>query len=217
MLLQTPNPSTICISGTSGSGKSSLVHKIIQNIDSFYCNPTPCRIMYCYGQYQNLFSKIEAECSIIQFHPGLPSEKQLQDLSDNNVANGTSSLLILDDLQELLINSPLIQNLFTVKSHHSLINVIYLKQNLFCPGKYSRTISLNTHIYLLTSNMRDLRQISLLGSQIYGKDNCLLTAYKDAMLTPFNYLVIDLHPKSCEEYRLRTNIFNDAIVIYQKV
>lgn len=217
MLLQLASPSCLCVSGSSGSGKTVFVNKIIRNINTFYANPKPNRILYCYGQFQQIFAEIENSCSIITFQKGLPSQQDLDLLSSQNSPDGNSSLLILDDLQQPLINSPLMQQLFTVTSHHSLINVIYLKQNLFCPGKYSRTVTLNTHVYVLTSNYRDTRQISLLGSQIYGRGNILLAAYQDAMKTPFNYLMIDLHPKSCKEYQLRTAIFDEAIIIYQQI
>ena len=217
MLLQIPSPSAICLSGSSGSGKTVLVKKIIDNVDSFYANPKPNRILYCYAQFQQIYAEIENTCSKIEFHRGLPTQDQLDVLSNENSLDGNSSLIILDDLQEALINSPLINQLFTVTSHHSLINVIYLKQNLFSPGKYSRTVSLNTHCYILTSNYRDIRQISLLGSQIYSSQNILLSAYLDCMKTQFNYLMVDLHPKSCKDYQLRTAIFDQAVIIYQKI
>lgn len=217
MLLKIPTPSAICLSGASSSGKSSLVHKIIQCIEEFYTQP-PKTIIYCYSQHQKLFEIIEKECSIITFHKGLPTIEIIDGLAEQHDREGSSSLLILDDLQEQMLNSALISELFTVKSHHCLINLIYLKQNLYCKGKFSRTITLNTQIFFLLQNPRDINQVALLGNQIYGKNNILLLAYKKAMeMKPYNYLLVNLHPKWDVKYQLCTDFFAPCITIFQPI
>jgi len=47
-----------------------------------------------------------------------------------------------------------ILNLFTVGSHHRKNSVIFLTQNIYEKGKYARTISLNTHYFILFKNRR---------------------------------------------------------------
>ena len=39
--------------------------------------------------------------------------------------------------------------LFTKGSHHRNLTVIYIVQNVFDKGKYSRTISLNSHYHVV--------------------------------------------------------------------
>jgi hypothetical protein len=46
-------------------------------------------------------------------------------------------------------------SLFTKKSHHRNISVMYIEQNLFHKGKNHRTISLNAHYMVLFKNPRD--------------------------------------------------------------
>ena len=46
-------------------------------------------------------------------------------------------------------------DLFTRGSHHMGVSVLYRTQNLFPPGKLSRTISLNSHYMLIFRNSRD--------------------------------------------------------------
>ncbi len=40
-----------------------------------------------------------------------------------------------------------------------------------------------------------------------GKKNYLVEAYSDATKTPHSYLLLDLHPETPEQFRIRTNIF----------
>ena len=48
-----------------------------------------------------------------------------------------------------------------------------------------------------------------------GKKNFLVDAYSDATKTPHSYLLVDLHPETPDEYRVRSNIFpGDAQTVY---
>lgn len=109
------------------------------------------------------------------------------------------------------------ENLFVKGMHHRHLSVLYLNQNLYCKGKHSRTINLNTHILVLMKNPRDVSQLQCLGRQAFlGKGAFLLDAYKDATSKPYGYLVLDFSPSGQEEYRVRTNVFpDDDTVIYR--
>ena len=65
------------------------------------------------------------------------------------------SLVVLDDLMSQCSNNQRVADLFTHGLHHSGISVVYLTQNLFPPGKLSRTISLNSHYFVIFRNPRD--------------------------------------------------------------
>ena len=60
-----------------------------------------------------------------------------------------------------------IANLFTKFSHHMNINVIFVVQNIFHHGKEMRTISLNTHYFILLKDPRDRRQAMVLADQTF--------------------------------------------------
>lgn len=53
------------------------------------------------------------------------------------------TILVLDDIMLKICKSEDCVDLVTVTSHHRCITTIFLSQNLYPPGKYSRTISLD--------------------------------------------------------------------------
>ena len=107
-----------------------------------------------------------------------------------------------------IVQTPSMELLFTQGCHHKNVSLIVISQNIFQPGKHSRTVALNTWYLVLFQNNRDLSQINTLGRQLYpGKGQMLVQAYGDAMKTPYNYLVVDMSPNSNPKYRMRTHIF----------
>jgi hypothetical protein len=116
------------------------------------------------------------------------------------------------------MKSPSGESLFIISSHHKNMTVILVSQNIFDQGKAAKTISLNIHYLVLFRNLRDKRQIKCLAQQIYpGHGSDFMNVYNDIHKIPFNYLVVDLHPHSDEEYRLMTRIFKDELPIIYKI
>ena len=162
--------------------------------------PAPHHVLYCYGVWQELFDRIGREMNFITFHEGLPNRETVDKLT-------SGSMIVLDDLSHLLYNNLDMELLFSQVSHHKKLSVCQIKNNIFYQGKYARTINLNTHVYVLMQNPRDVGQIVRLGSQIFpGKGRALLEAYEECMSTT-GYLILDLSPHSDTRYRIRTNIF----------
>ena len=58
-----------------------------------------------------------------------------------------------------------VASLFTKKSHHRNISVMYIVQNLF----HHRTISLNAHYMGLFQNLTNVSQIMALAHQMYPR------------------------------------------------
>ena len=129
----------------------------------------------------------------------------------------TCNLVILDDLMEQVTSSSDMESLFVKGVHHLHFSVLYINQNLYCKGKHSRTINLNTHIYVLMKNPRDVSQLQCLARQAFlGKSTFLMEAYKDATSQPYGYLVLDFSPGAEEAYRVRTRVFDgEDAIIYQ--
>jgi hypothetical protein len=162
--------------------------------------PSPEKVLYCYGIWQELFEEMGKEMNFITFHEGLPDRRTVEELEPG-------SMIVLDDLSHVLFNNMDMELLFSQISHHKKLSVCQIKNNIFYQGKHARTINLNTHVYVLMQNPRDVCQIVRLGSQIYpGKGRAVLEAFEECMSSSL-YLVIDLSPHSDMKYRMRTNIF----------
>ena len=155
-------------------------------------------VIYCYGEYQKEFDELRG----VDFIEGFP-----QDL--NELTQGhDQTLLVLDDLMSECSKDQRVSDLFTRGSHHKGISVLYLTQNLFPPGKLSRTISLNSHYFIIFKNPRDSLGIATLAKQMFpNRTQYLMDSFHDATKKPFSYLLIDCHPQTPENIRLRTNIF----------
>ena len=194
------------------SGKSFWTFRLLREKDDMFSSP-PEKVLYCYGIYQPLFDTLEKELPFVTFHQGLPNEAMLQDLSSSSRCN----LVILDDLMDYVTSSREMESLFVKGVHHLHLSVLYINQNLFCKGKHSRTININTHIYVLMKNPRDVSQLQCLARQAFlGKSSFLMEAYKDATLRPYGYLVLDFSPGVEETYRVRTRVFpGEDTIIYQ--
>ena len=119
-------------------------------------------------------------------------------------------------MSECIDNKNILQ-LFTVGSHHKNISVIFLTQNIFCKGKHSRSINLNSHYLILFRNPRDASQINHLGRQLYPKNTKYFEeAFNDAISTPYGYLIVDLKQDTPEDLRLRSVIARSKVFVYLK-
>jgi GTPase SAR1 family protein len=188
-MLKFKHPSTCLIVGPSQSGKTSLVREMIRN--QMYEIPIR-KVKWCYSYSAPWF----LEEPDIEFIQGLPDRYEKGDL------------IVVDDMMHRLNEK--IADLFTAASHHCEVSVIVILQNLFPRLKVMRDISLNAHYIILFKNARDVSQVSCLGRQLYPQNSHFLTeSYIKATTKPFGYLVIDLHPQTSEEYRMRENLFPD--------
>lgn len=196
------------------SGKTTWVYRLLRHKDEMFADP-PQKVLYCYGIYQPLYDEMEKEFPFITFHKGLPSEEDLQELSSDVHCN----VCLLDDLMGQITSSSDMEALFVRGMHHRHLCVIYLNQNLYCKGKSSRTININTHILVLMKNPRDLSQLQCLARQAFvGKSKFIIEAFRDATASPYGYLVLDFSPSTAEEYRVRTNVFpSEDTIIYQSL
>ena len=126
-------PSNFYISGQSQCGKSYLVRRLLYYLNELF-HPVPSKVIYCYGEYQKEFDELHG----VEFIEGFPED--LNALTQGH----EQTLLVLDDLMSECSKDQRVSDLFTRGSHHKGISVLYLTQNLFPPGKLSRTISLNS-------------------------------------------------------------------------
>jgi len=193
MTLAFKHPFTAIVAFLTSCGKTRFVFRLIEHASRMIDLP-PNKIVYCYGEYQQLFSKY----THVEFNRGLPS---LDDFDGKQTV-----LLVLDDLMNEADQT--VANLFTKGSHHRNVSVVFLAQNLFSINKFARTISLNAHYMVLFKNPRDASQFAHLARQMYpNKSQFAVAAYKDATREPYSYLLIDLRPQQDDMLRLRSNVF----------
>ena len=141
----------------------------------------------------------------ITFHEGVLDLETIKSLN-----NGKFNVIVLDDLMKKIIKDVDTQNLFKKFCHHYHISAIFVTQNIFAQGPYSRSINLNVHILVLFRNKRDETQIHTLGKQLFpGNKQAFIETYEDATEKSFGYLLVDCHASSLNEFKLRTNIFPD--------
>ena len=86
-------------------------------------DPPPENMVYFYSEYQDTFGKIEVLVPRIQFVQGLP------DSMLDNINPNMRNVYIIDDMMGE--KDAIIAKLFTKKSHHGNLSVIYIVQNLF--------------------------------------------------------------------------------------
>ena len=185
MDLRLQAPFTSIIAASTGSGKTYFLKRLLENADVMI-HPIPVNIIYCYGQHQPLYDEMRKSIRNIRFVEGFPDD--LNAMFDPRQQN----LLILDDLVQELVDNIQPVNLFTRASHHMNLSVIFICQNMFLQGKFSRTISLNTQYFIVFRNARDKSQISHLARQMFPNNpKYLVEAYTDATTKePFSYMVI---------------------------
>lgn len=186
-------PFSMLVVGPSGSGKSVFVDRLISQRKSLL-REAPETIIWCYGIWQSFYESLP-----YTMHNGSPTQEQL---------DAGNCILVVDDMMDEA--QDLMSAVFTKISHHNKITGIFLTQNLFPKGKYSRNISLNANYLVLMKNVRDRAQISHLARQIYPQNSkFLVEAFQDATKSPYSYLFLDFKPATQEEYRVLTGILHD--------
>lgn len=196
-------PARIIIAGFSNSGKSVLCQNIIEMYEAnFHC------ILYCgvsehpLESHHTISTKLKVSKEILNPF----------DYTERGVEGGSKGLLfVLDDCFLEASDNKFVTQAFTA-GRHSNISVIFITQNVFHSGKFSRSISLNCSHYILMKN-RDIGQIETLGRQLFGRRRGVEFSdiYKKALThNRYGYLLVDFAPSTPELLQLRTNILGET-------
>ena len=193
-------PFNAIVAGPSASGKTYFIRDLLSNHSSLFLpSQKNLRVLWCYGVDQKLYHSAIPNVEVI-YREGLVNDETLTEMKPE--------LIILDDLMSETANCKELELLFTRRSHHNNISVIYVVQNLFQQGKFIRTVSLNSHYIVLMKNARDRQQVARLGSQVFpGKARYFAAIYEDATREPYSNLVVDLHPLCPDKFRLKSLVF----------
>lgn len=201
MTLAWQHPFTCMIAGATMSGKTVFVSRFLQNLDSMV-DTKISEIIWFHGASQPLHEELKSTLKVpIRFVKGL---EDIEDIAPE--ASPPPRLIVLDDLMREATGS--VMDVFSKGSHHSNISVIFLTQNLFHKGKYTRDISLNSHYIVVFKNPREKSQIFSFARQIFPENpRFIQEAYADATQNPHSYLLFDLKQTTPEAFRFRTSIF----------
>lgn len=214
----------MCISGSTGSGKTEWLMRFLKNLN-LLVHPQIHNVLYCYGEAnQNIYrlqrnennsivgspEKITTFPFKIKTHNGVPELDEVQQLA---AQTGGRLLMVLDDLM-VGIKSDFLDVVFTRGSHNWGLSVILVTQHLF--NRELRTARNNSHYLNLMRNPAGALQIRNLAVQIFPtQTRHFMEAYGDATREKFGYLLVDLHPKSDEDERLKTNIYpGESTILY---
>lgn len=184
------------VAGPSKAGKSVWVSRLL-NFRNDMITPKPTKIIWCYSEYQPLYDTLKD----VELHQGM--------INIDDLDKTEPKLLICDDMMSECDQN--MCDIFTKHGHHRNLSIIYITQNLFEKGKYSRTMSLNANYLVLFKNPRDIHQIDYLARQMYpkGSTNFLSESFRNATSVNHGYLFIDL-TQNCEELlRIRTGVLPD--------
>ena len=113
-------PFGMIVSGPSSSGKTTFLMKLLSEYKNLV-NPVPNSILYCYSEYHEHVKTLQN--GNVHVHQGVPDDQLINSFEK-------PLLLILDDLMQNA-SEEYLTSLFTKKSHHRDISVIYMTQDLF--------------------------------------------------------------------------------------
>lgn len=205
MSLLFKQPFTCICAGPSFSGKSSFAIQFIKNINKICSPPYFHEIIWCLSEISAAPKELEG---IVTFHKGIPDFENIP---------SEPKLLILDDLMREAY-SPQVSDLFSKYSHHRMLSVLLVTQNLFHQARGARDISLNTKFIVLFKNPREKNQVAHLARQVYPENwRGLHQAFLDATKQAFGHLVLDLCQDTPDLLRFRTNIFDEFPLVYAPI
>ena len=203
------SPFSCIIAGPSMSGKTYFVRNLLKNwnilVDKGYDY-----IVWWYGQKSPVLEILKQQYKDkIKLIEGVP--KNL----DEYVQTGRRGIFVFDDSQSEICDSQQVSDLFTKKCHHENICTIVIFQNLFCEGKYRKTIYRNSSYLVLFKSPLDNTLAYSLARKIFPHNsNIFLNIFQKATEKAFGYLFIDGKVDSPGDARFRNEIFNKN---YQKV
>ena len=160
----------------------------------------PQKIVYCFHRWQPPFERMKKH---MLFYKGIPEASLLTKWFGPT----HGGVLILDDLMAEGGQDKQVLDLFTKDSHHRNITVLYVTQDLFPPGKFSKTINRNAHYLIAFKHPRDQTGIRNVLTQAFLTDwRDKLDLFTRVTSRPFGYLMMDLHPALDDRFRFWSHL-----------
>ena len=200
---------SLMVVGPSMSGKSFFVKQMLERDNIEYDDPRKQRrIHWFYGPYQDMFKDMRKNIGKdIYFKQGLPEFKP--NLCDTDPRY--NSIVVLDDLMDMAVDSPIISKLFT-QGRHRNASIILLLQNAFPKGKYNTSISRNAQYMALFRCPADRRQIGIMVDRIFDKNKpAFMEIYNDITSKAYCYVVVDNKADTPARRQIIADIFGYCV------
>lgn len=201
-------PFTLTCAGPSQSGKTSWTHEFLRHATLLVDRPIR-HVMYHYHEWQPMFDQMEAEGLVHEFVQGTPTMESIrQRAADMKDVNGYSGILIIIDDFGTEITKDM-RDLVAVGVHHLRIaGLFFLQQNLFSKTPFNRDLTISSQYMVFFNCPRDKLMITNFARQFApGNGRYIVDAYHKIMETPYNTMLVDLHQKTPNHIRIRSNIF----------
>ena len=102
--LKLKHPFTLICAGPTGSGKTILIAKILENY-KLMTKPVPEKIIYCYSIWQDMFK------NMLEVNPNIVFVQDM--ITEDQIDPSIRNLIILDDLMDESKDSGVLSKLFT--------------------------------------------------------------------------------------------------------
>ena len=193
------HPCTIQIFGSTGCGKTRFVPQILENR---LIEPFPGRILWEYGEWQDDYEAIQSIYPHIEFINGWREELY------NTIRADETNLLVLDDQMCEASDSKQLTRLFTRGSHHRNLIVIDLPRSkrVRKGTQFSNRVAECALPYCVPQQTRCKSVPHFRLSDIASSQRMASRCLEDATRKQFGYLLIDNHPRTADEHRIRTCI-----------
>ena len=203
-------PCNIFVVGPTNSGKTYWTWNLLKDIPYHFRMlkpelPLPKKILYCYMAEQELIRDMKSWDNVKTYKqvPTLPFLKRF--------FNDKPGIVVLDDMMRHVAKDEELQDLFTIKSHHENISVIFLSQDFFPRGNSMVTINRQCQYLVCFRSLRDN----------WGLFHVLLSAFperwgevlnhirNDAFSEKYGYAVLNFHPQSDTDMVFWTHMLKD--------
>lgn len=192
--------------GSTSSGKTYFTTKLLKHREELFSD-TLDTVKVFYMAEQSHYNKMQEYVPNITFYKRIPENL---DKIIENLDSKKHHLFIFDDLMSSLFYNKVMLNLFISASHHKNISVLLLIQSLHLRTQLSRTIGLQTDVFVFFNNWRDKLDIKLFSKQVHPETpNFILDSYIKALtFREYGYLVVNLqHKIKNPDFRVATGIF----------
>ena len=193
------------------SGKTRLVMHLLDKITMLH--PVPKTIVFYYDQFQEQYNqlkhKLASQGVTMTLHQG--SNLTINDLEKKD----HQTLVIIDDATEETASSHDIAKI-TTNGRHKNTSLWLIWHSLYSKHPASRLITQNVSYIFFLPSVRLISQVHSLDTQLRMKGN-LVAAFKQATESSqdsYRYLLLDLAPLTPDKFRLRSQVTNDAQVVY---
>ena len=189
--------SRIAICGSSGSGKSVILHKLLKHSQYLFAGKTDLILYFSLMDDLKLFQDIsQFECQF-KFYKGLDELESVL-IEHKHFARENGVVVVLEDLQLEAFNNETVAKIFTAYAHHMpLTGVIITCQSPYLrTARYQTIINRNLTHYIFSRSPRLRSGLCIIGREIDPmKPKQLLSAFNQAISNDkgFPYLVVDLN------------------------